>query len=61
MQHQIKVAAKKNNVGSQVLWTCEILGAQYTIIIIMIFMKKAYDFLVSQEQKRGTRGHQVLQ
>ena len=41
MQHQIKVAAKKNNVGSQVLWTCEILGAQYTIIIIMIFVKKA--------------------
>ena len=39
IQHQIKDAAKKNNVGNQMLWTCEILGAQYTIII-MIFMEK---------------------
>ena len=39
MQHQIKDAAKKNNVGNEILWTCEILDAQYTIII-MIFMKK---------------------
>ena len=39
MQHQMKAAAKKNNVGNQMLWTCEILGAQYTIIIT-IFMKK---------------------
>ena len=39
MQHQMKAAAKKNNVGNQMLWTCEILDAQYTIIIT-IFMKK---------------------
>ena len=39
MQHQIKDAAKKNNVGNEMLWTCEILGAQYTIIIV-IFTKK---------------------
>ena len=39
MQHQMKAAAKINNVGNLMLWTCEILGAQYTIII-MIFMEK---------------------
>ena len=39
MQHQMKAAAKINNVGNLMLLTCEILGAQYTIII-MIFMEK---------------------
>ena len=38
MQHQIKDAAKKNNVGNEMLWPCEILDAQYTIIM-MLFMK----------------------